>query len=75
LKTLGHQKSIPSLIYVTHHIEEILPFFGKTLVLRDGGVLYSGTTSAVLKGNVLKELYGVSLKIIRKKGRYWPVIR
>jgi iron complex transport system ATP-binding protein len=75
LKNLGHQKSIPSLIYVTHHIEEILPFFGKTLVLRDGRVLYSGTTSAVLKGDVLKELYGVSLKIIRKKGRYWPVIR
>jgi iron complex transport system ATP-binding protein len=75
LKNLGRQKRIPSLIYVTHHIEEILPLFGKTLVLRDGRVLCSGTTSAVLKGNVLQELYGVSLSIIRKKGRYWPVVR
>jgi len=75
LKTLGHRKRIPSLIYVTHHIEEILPLFGKTLVLRDGRVLCAGTTSAVLKGTVLDELYGVSFSVIKKKGRYWPVVR
>jgi hypothetical protein len=36
-------------------------------------MLYAGTTSAVLKGDVLEKLYGVSLSIIRKKGRYWPM--
>jgi iron complex transport system ATP-binding protein len=75
LRILGRQKRIPSLIYVTHHIEEILPSFGKTLVLRSGRVLHAGTTGAVLKGDVLEELYGVAFSIIRKKGRYWPVIR
>jgi iron complex transport system ATP-binding protein len=66
---------MPSLIYVTHHIEEILPLFAKTLVLRDGRVLHAGVTSAVLKDNLLNELYGVSLKVIRKDGRHWPVVR
>ena len=74
LQALGTQKKIPSLIYVTHHIEEILPLFGKTLILKNGRVLYSGATRAVLKPGVLRELYGVSLKIINRKGRHWPVV-
>lgn len=74
LQAVGKQKTIPSLIYVTHHVEEILPLFGKTLILKEGRVLYSGATRVVLKPNVLEELYGVSLHIIKRKGRHWPVI-
>ncbi|HEY7713823.1 MAG TPA: ATP-binding cassette domain-containing protein [Candidatus Binatia bacterium] len=75
LNGLGRQKKIPALIYVTHHIEEILPLFGQTLVLRDGKVLHAGPTRSVLKREVLKSLYGVSLTMVKRKGRYWPVIR
>lgn len=75
LQAVGKQKTIPSLIYVTHHVEEILPLFGKTLILKEGRVLYSGATRVVLKPDVLKELYGVSLHIINRKGRHWPVLR
>ena len=75
LRKLGAQKKIPALIYVTHHIEEILPLFRKSLVLCDGKVLHSGKTQRVLKPRVLQELYGASLSLIRRKGRYWPVIK
>jgi iron complex transport system ATP-binding protein len=75
LRDLGKQKKIPSLIYVTHHIEEILPLFAKTLVLKEGSVLHSGTTRAVLRRNVLEELYGAPLDIIKKKGRCWPIMK
>jgi iron complex transport system ATP-binding protein len=74
LRRLGAQKKIPVLIYVTHHVEEILPLFGKSLVLRDGQLLHLGKTSDVLKPRVLRELYGAPLSLIRRKGRYWPVI-
>ena len=73
LKRLGQEKNIPSLIYVTHHIEEILPLFQKVLVLRQGGVAQTGGTRAVLRESLLRELYGVSVKLIRKRGRFWPV--
>jgi iron complex transport system ATP-binding protein len=73
LTALGRQKEIPALIYVTHHIEEILPLFRKTLVLRAGRVIHSGSTRAVLNENLLNELYGVSVQIIKKRGRFWPV--
>lgn len=75
LQVIGKHKRIPSLIYVTHHVEEILPLFGKTLILKQGRVLYSGATRAVVKPDVLRELYGVSLHIINRKGRRWPVVR
>lgn len=74
LEAVGRHKRIPSLIYVTHHVEEILPLFGKTLILKEGRALYSGATRAVLKPDVLQELYGVPLQIIKRKGRHWPVV-
>jgi iron complex transport system ATP-binding protein len=75
LRIVGRQKRIPSLIYVTHHIEEILPLFRNTLILKGGRVLYQGPSRGVLKGDVFKALYGVSLRIIKSEGRYWPVAK
>jgi iron complex transport system ATP-binding protein len=74
LRRIGRQKKMPALIYVTHHIEEILPLFGKTLVLGQGRVLYAGRTKQVLKPHVLDELYGASFSLISRKGRHWPVV-
>ena len=62
----------PSLVYVTHHVEEILPMFKKTLLLKEGKIIRSGKTDDVLASRTLKQLYGVSLKLVRKHGRYWP---
>jgi iron complex transport system ATP-binding protein len=75
LRRVAKQAKIPALIYVTHHVEEILPLFKKTLVLKEGQVLHSGDTRRVLKPDILQQLYGVSLSIIRKKGRSWPVVQ
>jgi iron complex transport system ATP-binding protein len=75
LGELATQKKIPSLIYVTHHIEEILPLFRHALVLKGGKVQYAGTTKSVFQRDVLKNLYGVSLTILKRKGRYWPVVQ
>ncbi len=75
LQTLTKQKQVPSLIYVTHHIEEILPMFKKTLILKEGKVLQTGSTSALLRQGILQKLYKVSLQITKKKGRHWPIGR
>jgi iron complex transport system ATP-binding protein len=74
LARLGRRKNIPALIYVTHHIEEILPLFRKTLVLRDGEIIHQGPTRAVLREGILNELYGVSMKVVEKHGRFWPIL-
>jgi iron complex transport system ATP-binding protein len=73
LQTLGLQKEAPSLVYVTHHLEEILPVFKKTLIFKEGRVIASGSTEQVIQDRALEDLYGISMKIIRRNGRYWPI--
>ncbi len=73
LQMLGAQKNAPSLIYVTHHIEEIMPIFKKTLVIKDGQIIVQGKTEDIIKPEILADLYGISLKIMKKKGRFWPM--
>jgi iron complex transport system ATP-binding protein len=74
LLDLEKQNRLPALIYVTHHIEEVLPTFRHTLVLREGKILYVGLTAGMLRHNVLKDLYGVSVTLMKRKGRYWPIM-
>jgi iron complex transport system ATP-binding protein len=75
LQDLGRYKGAPSLVYVTHHIEEILPLFKKTLIIKEGRVVASGKTEAIINAQTIEELYGVSLKVIKSNGRYWPIAK
>jgi iron complex transport system ATP-binding protein len=75
LGRFGKQRKIPALVYVTHHIEEILPLFRKILVLRNGKVIHAGPSRGILKRDALQELYGVPLAIQKRKGRYWTTIK
>jgi iron complex transport system ATP-binding protein len=73
LQAIGKVKGLPSLIYVTHHVEEILPLFRKTLLLKGGRIIGSGKKEGVLAPHVLRQLYDVSLQLVKKNGRYWPL--
>ncbi|MNW69844.1 putative ABC transporter ATP-binding protein YlmA [compost metagenome] len=48
---------MPTLIYVTHHTEEILPVFSHTLLLRRGQVVQSGLTPEILTASVLSDFF------------------
>jgi ABC-type cobalamin/Fe3+-siderophores transport system ATPase subunit len=58
---------------VTHHPEEILPAFNMLLVIKGGRVIARGATETTLSSAMFNELYGVSLNLVRKNGRYWPI--
>ena len=61
IEQLSRQKDAPTLIYVTHHIEEILPVFEKTLMLRRGEVFKSGNTKDLLTKEQLAEFFEAPL--------------
>jgi len=64
----------PAVVMVTHHVEEILPAFEHTLVIKSGGVLASGQTSDVLVQPVFEDLYDTRLaRLERAGGRVWPM--
>lgn len=48
IQTISEQENAPTIIYVTHHLEEILPVFEHTLLLKAGEVYSKGRTEDVL---------------------------
>lgn len=60
-----------SLVFVTHHIEEIMPAFASTLVLKAGRAVHRGCTHEAIQPAILREIYGISMEIRQHKGRYW----
>lgn len=70
LQRIGRRKDAPTLVLVTHHVEEIMPVFSHVLILKGGHVLAAGTKAATLKGKLLSEAFDERMKLTREKGRY-----
>lgn len=70
LQRIGRQKDAPTLVLVTHHVEEIMPVFSHVLILKSGRVLGAGMKMAMLKGKLLSEAFGERMRLNRTKGRY-----
>lgn len=63
LHEIALQPDAPSLVLVTHHVEEILPCFNHVLLLRSGKVLAGGERDAVLTSPLLSEAYGAPVEL------------
>ena len=70
LQQLATAPAAPSLVLVTHHVEEILPCFTHVLVLKQGSVLASGTKQGVLTSACLSDAYGAPLSLEANGERY-----
>ncbi|MBY7144079.1 ABC transporter ATP-binding protein [Virgibacillus sp. NKC19-3] len=78
LSTIDHlaiQKDAPSIIFVTHHIEEILPVFSHTLLLRQGKVFDKGERSALLTSPCLSEFFDTSVHVQWHRNRAWMTLQ
>jgi len=60
----------PTVILVTHHVEEIFPGISHVLLLRRGRVLASGRRRAVLTDANLSAAFGTRVRL-RPSGRRW----
>src|SRR5690625_3646180 len=49
VQRLATQKNGPTILFVTHHIEEVLPVFSHALLLRQGTVFAQGWREEVVK--------------------------
>ncbi len=56
-----------AIVFVTHHVEEILPTFTHVLLLRNGAALAAGKMGDVMKPAMLAKLFGRQVRLI--KGR------
>lgn len=60
-------------IYITHHVEEVLPLFDHLLSLKAGKKVRDGRPGDLLTDDHLESLYGHSFEIIERNERYWPL--
>lgn len=67
---LAAKPSAPSLVMVTHHVEEILPCMTHVGLLKDGRMLRQGLRAKVLCSAALSQLYGVTVRLSTHQGRH-----
>ena len=70
LQRLGEKKNSPTLVLVTHHVEEIMPVFSHVLVLKNGRILDAGERSDVLNSKNLSDAFGARMQLYREGNRY-----
>lgn len=64
-------KSGATLLYVTHHIEEITESITHALLLKDGHVVAQGPKQDVLTNETLSKTYGVPIRVRWDAERPW----
>lgn len=59
----------PTLILVTHHVEEIVDGFSHLLALKGGRVLGAGERGKFLTSAFLSEVFGEPVRLVQRNGR------
>ncbi|EAC8433899.1 ABC transporter ATP-binding protein [Listeria monocytogenes] len=67
IKKIAELPESPTMLFVTHHTEEILPCFDNIILLRDGEITHHGKTENLLSEEVLQDFYQKPVELIRIK--------
>jgi iron complex transport system ATP-binding protein len=60
-----------SLIYVTHHVEEITTVFSRIFVIDDGKSFFNGEIEEAIEQNIFTTLFGRKIEVFRRGGRLY----
>ncbi len=63
IQTIAEKDHGPSLVYVTHHVNEILPVFTNILLLKEGSVFAAGKTTDLLTSETMSDFVGMPVEI------------
>ncbi len=74
LQRLGRRPDSPTLVLVTHHVEEIMPVFSHALILKSGRVLAAGKKTSVLTARHLSRAFTAPIQLRKKSRRYTLVV-
>ncbi|MBI1350824.1 MAG: ATP-binding cassette domain-containing protein [Actinomycetales bacterium] len=71
LGRLAADLAAPTLVVVTHHVEEVPTTFTHALLLRAGRVVAAGPASEVLVSERVSEAFGMPITVERSAGRWF----
>lgn len=75
VQRLAKQENGPTILFVTHHIEEILPVFSHTLLLRQGTVFAQGEREDVLNSARLTDFFEKDVQVDWHHDRAWMTLK
>ena len=61
----------PTVVLITHHVEELPPATSRVLILSEGKVAAEGEPGGVLRPEVLSEVYRCPVQVRESQGRYY----
>ena len=70
IQRLGRRKNSPTLIFVTHHVEEIMPVFSHVLLLKGGRTVAGGPRGRVMTSRALSDAFQAPIRLWKERGRY-----
>lgn len=71
LNDMCKEPAAPTIVYVTHHTEEIIPLFTHTLLLDEGKIFKSGLNQEVLTNENLSSLFNKKVELNWHADRPW----
>jgi iron complex transport system ATP-binding protein len=71
IQEMGSQPNGPTLLYVTHHIEEIVPVFQHVLLLKEGQIYGAGETKELMTAEKLSTFFGTEVDVTWRNKRAW----
>ena len=75
LSRLAASRGTPSITLITHHVEEILPFYTHALLLSQGRVVRAGTVKTVLTSAALTQAFREPVKVRKNRTGYSLVLQ
>jgi len=70
LERLLNRRNHPTVVIVTHHLDELPRCVDQVVLIKAGSVLADGPAEGVLTSEKLSELFGCRVEVFRRNGRY-----
>jgi iron complex transport system ATP-binding protein len=71
VQQLASSADAPTIVLITHHVEELPPVTSQVLLLQNGRAAASGEPGDVLRDDVLSSVYGCAVQVSSAGGRYY----
>jgi iron complex transport system ATP-binding protein len=77
LKTIEklHKMRKTSIIYVTHHTEEIVPLFSHIMIIDDGKSFYAGSIKNGFNKDLFRKIFNHNVDIFELHNRFYTILK
>jgi len=71
VNVMAKNDDAPTIIFITHHPEEIVAGISHVLLIRHGEIIAAGPKSEVMTAELLSKTFDLPLRVASDNGRYW----